>query len=132
MKEVLVDTDILSYFFKGEPNVVPRFSQYLQKYPSVSISIITYYEISSGLQFRKAEKQLKSFHMFLKYANVLPVTESSAEISARLYSQTRKSGNAVDDIDLLIAGIALENKLAMATNNEKHFGKSSRLKLKTG
>lgn len=132
MKPVLVDTDILSYFFKGNPTVADNFSAYLELHSQVNVSIITYYEIISGLEFRKAAKQLKAFQNFLSLCNVLPVTEKSADISAKIYSSHRKHGIVIDDIDLLIAAIAIENKLAIASNNEKHFGKIKGLRVENG
>jgi len=35
----------------------------------------------------------------------------------------------VDDIDLLIAGIAIENEMILVTNNEKHFRRIPDLKI---
>jgi tRNA(fMet)-specific endonuclease VapC len=45
MTECLVDTDILSFYFRGEPTVVLRFTDYLKEFDQINISIITYYEI---------------------------------------------------------------------------------------
>ncbi|MDP3433898.1 MAG: type II toxin-antitoxin system VapC family toxin, partial [Bacteroidota bacterium] len=56
-------------------------------------------------------------------------TEKSVKISAELYSELRQSGNSLDDIDLLIAGVAIENHLIMVTNNENHFGRIPGLKI---
>jgi tRNA(fMet)-specific endonuclease VapC len=57
------------------------------------------------------------------------LTEKSVKISAELYSELRQSGNPLDDIDLLIAGVAIENGLIMVTNNENHFGRIPGLKI---
>ena len=70
--------------------------------------------------------------MFEKFCNenlVLPLTATSCNVAAELYALTREKGTPVDDIDLLIAGIALENELALVTNNEKHFGRIPNLKI---
>ena len=40
MKEVLVDTDILSYYFKGDLNVVSNFNEYLKFFEKINISIL--------------------------------------------------------------------------------------------
>jgi tRNA(fMet)-specific endonuclease VapC len=40
-----------------------------------------------------------------------------------LYALLQLSGNIVDDIDLLIAGVAIENELTLITNNDKHFSR---------
>ena len=56
LKPSLIDTDILSLFFKNHPNVTARFASYLNNYKNINISIITYYEILSGLKHRDADK----------------------------------------------------------------------------
>jgi tRNA(fMet)-specific endonuclease VapC len=128
MKRVLIDTDILSYYFKGNPIVIKRFESYLDFFDSIEISLITYYEISSGLLAKNATNQLQIFERFVDENKVIPLTEKSSKISAELYATLRQSGNIVDDIDLLIAGVAIENELVLVTNNEKHFGRIPILK----
>ncbi len=61
MKPCLLDTDILSLFFRNHPKVVENCNFYLQEYEQLSFSLITYYEILSGLKHRDANKQLEKF-----------------------------------------------------------------------
>jgi tRNA(fMet)-specific endonuclease VapC len=129
VSRILVDTDILSYYFKGEKNVIANFEIYLQQYDMIEISIITYYEILGGLLAKNALKQLRIFKEFVTDNIVIPMTDNSARISAELYSVLKLSGKIVDDIDLLIAGIAIENDLTLITNNEKHFNRIQGLKI---
>lgn len=117
----LIDTDILSYYFKGDEMVVKNFEAYLEKKTPIEISIITYYEITSGLLAKNALKQLEIFESFVSENFIVPLTERSAKISAESYSSLRQEGQPLDDIDLLIAGIAIENEMTLVTNNEKHF-----------
>ncbi|MDQ6844409.1 MAG: hypothetical protein M3Z92_08675 [Bacteroidota bacterium] len=44
MKPSLVDTDILSEFFRQNSKVVDNTDKYLKEYTSINFSIITYYE----------------------------------------------------------------------------------------
>jgi tRNA(fMet)-specific endonuclease VapC len=44
-----------------------------------------------------------------------------AKCAADLYAQTRQTGVAVDDIDLLIAGTAVAHNMVVATHNVRHF-----------
>ena len=83
MNRALIDTDVLSYYFKGDPLIIA-------------------------------------------------LTEESCKISAEIYSKLRFSGELIDDIDLLIAGIAIENEMTLVTNNENHFGRISGLKIEIG
>lgn len=108
MTESLVDTDILSFFFKGDTNVVERFAEYLGQFDVINISLITYYEVTAGLKFRQAEKQLRDFEEFVRNNTIIHISEESARISAEIYAQLRQSGITIGTSDILIAGIALE------------------------
>jgi tRNA(fMet)-specific endonuclease VapC len=129
LKPCLLDTDILSLFFRNHPKVVENCHLYLQEYGCLSFSLITYYEIFSGLKHRDANKQLEKFLAFSKLNKVISLTEQSIRISAETYAQLRKKGTPVDDIDLLIAGVAISNDLVLITHNQKHFGKIASLEL---
>ena len=122
MKPTLIDTDILSLFFRNHPVVVNRFAEYAREHRALNLSIITYYEVLSGLLHRDARRQLESFRSFVEFNRMLPLSESAASIAAQMYAETRKVGQPVDDIDILIAGIAVANGMAVATRNSSHFG----------
>jgi len=123
MNPTLVDTDILSRFFRNDPNVVGQMELYVREHGVVSLSILTYYEVLSGLFHRGAERQLNAFLAFASSHRILPLTQAAADHAARLYALMRKEGTPVDDIDLLIAGIALAHGMAIATHNIAHFGR---------
>lgn len=129
MKPALVDTNILSLFFRNQPLVVENFNAYIQEYGKINISIITYYEIVSGLKHRDAQKQLTSFWEFASNNTVLPLTTDSTTISGDIYASLRKKGTPVDDIDILIAGIAIANNLILVTNNRRDFEKIEGLEI---
>lgn len=129
MNRALIDTDILSYYFKGDPVVVENFKNYLTKFEIIEISLITYYEIQSGLRHKNAHKQLEIFNDFVSENIVIALTEESCNISSEIYSKLRNKGELIDDIDLLIAGIAIENEMTLVTNNENHFGRIPGLKV---
>ncbi len=129
MKPALIDTDILSMFFRGNPNVITQFQAYLAEHRTITFSIITYYEILSGLQYRDAQKQMSSFLEFAAQNTILPLTEQTIAISANIYARYRKLGTPVDDIDILIAGVAIANSLVLVTHNQRHFGRIEGLKI---
>jgi len=118
---VLLDTDILSEFLRGNPKVVENANEYLQEYDNLNVSIITYYEILNGLLYKDAKKQLSKFEHFISLNNVLYLTLKSAQISATIFASLRKKGIQIGHTDTLIAGIALANDLQLVTNNTNHF-----------
>ena len=129
MNRALIDTDIISYYFKGDQDIIRNFENYLNHFDVIEISLITYYEILRGLLSKNALKQLAVFEDFVTVNVVLPLSEKSVKISAELYSTLRFAGNTLDDIDLLIAGVAIENEMTLVTNNESHFGRIPGLKI---
>ena len=127
MQASLIDTDILSMFLKGNKKVKANVNEYISIHKNINFSIITYYEIVSGLRHRDANKQLDVFLKLASICTILPLTIESSNKSASIYAHLRKKGTPVDDIDLLIAGIALENNMAVVTNNTSHFGRIEQL-----
>ncbi len=121
MRQSLIDTDILSLFFRNHSKVVDRFASYLARYKKINFSIITYYEIVSGLKHRDAHKKMSQFLRFASKNTVLPLTEESVMISGEIYAELRKKGNPLDDIDLLIAGTAVSDNMVLITRNKHHF-----------
>lgn len=122
MKPALLDTDVLSLYLKaGDDGIVQCAGQYIRQYGRLNLSIITYYEINSGLRHRDARKQLDAFQAFAVRNTIVPFTQRSADLAAEHYARLRKQGTPVDDIDLLIAGIALEHDFVLVTRNRRHF-----------
>nr|WP_219904307.1 PIN domain-containing protein [Stenomitos frigidus] len=60
---------------------------------------------------------------FTAQSSILPLTTESVHQSANLYATLRQRGTPVDDIDLLIAGIAIANNLVLITHNQRHFSR---------
>lgn len=129
MKSCLIDTDILSRFFRLEANVVARIQEYLSQYDALNLSIVTYYEIVSGLKYKDANRQLDDFVKFAEQQNILPLTVESTTISGNIYAKLRQSGQLIGEMDTLIAGIALANGLVLVTANESHFRRIEELEV---
>lgn len=122
MKEIIVDTDILSYYlFKNYPTLSKKFGDYIDKVGYINIARPTVFEIESGLRAKNAFSQLKKFEKFLDKQRVVELTQRSAHLSAKMYASLRKKGLHSGVNDLYIAGIALENDLIICTNNEKDY-----------
>ena len=123
MKPALIDTDILSHFFRGQSSVVAHFNAYLRVHDHINFSVVSYYEILSGLKHRDAHRRLGDFLAFSSINHICPLTQKSAAISADIYASTRKQGKPIDDIDILIAGIALEHNWTLVSGNVRHFAR---------
>ena len=50
MKESIIDTDILSYYMRGIPEVITQAKEYLSHFNTFNISTLTVFEILKGLR----------------------------------------------------------------------------------
>ncbi len=121
MKKHLLDTDILSAFFRNRRQVVNQIANYLDEHDRLSITIITYYEVLRGLRYVNATRQLHDLENFVADNEVLPLDTQSVKRAAEVYAILRQQGQLISEGDLLIAGIALANNCVLVTNNISHF-----------
>jgi tRNA(fMet)-specific endonuclease VapC len=121
--KVLIDTDMLSLYFKKYPQVVAEAQKYLQQNRIFTFSIITRYEILRGMKAKSATQQLKFFDLFCKQNEIIELNDQIIIRAADIYADLFKRGQLVGDADILIAATALENNLAVVTNNENHFNR---------
>jgi tRNA(fMet)-specific endonuclease VapC len=127
MKQAIIDTDTLSYFFRNHPIVVAKLDGYLREHGGLYLSVVTYYEVLNGLYYKDAKKQLKGFLEFFRLNKILPLTEDCAQSGAKIYADLRKQGQIIGHNDVLIAATAIVNDLVLVTNNINHFGRIPRL-----
>jgi tRNA(fMet)-specific endonuclease VapC len=123
MKLSILDTDILSAFFRSSPNVVSKVEEHVEEYGYINLSIITYYEIKAGLLYKDAKKQLSRFQEFAKENRIILLTVNAVDIAADFEATLRKKGQQIGHTDVLIAGIAKANELQLITNNTAHFSR---------
>ncbi|MBN8222291.1 MAG: type II toxin-antitoxin system VapC family toxin [Spirochaetes bacterium] len=116
----LIDSDILIYSLKGDARVAANFLKH-ETEPKY-ISVISYGELLFGAYHsQKTEKNLAIVYKLRSLFRLLEVDQAVIEIFSKLKAQNRKTGQIVDDMDLLIAATALCNNLTLVSNNEKHF-----------
>lgn len=126
MKKYLLDTNIISFYLKGDERLKEKVSGNIY---SIAISIISYYEIVSGFKSINANKRINEFEKFCELVDIVNLDKTSILSSCEIYSSLKKSGGLIDDIDILIAGIALSNNLVFITGNTKHFERIKNLKI---
>jgi len=121
----LIDTDILIFILKSNPNVLKNSINYQEKFGSLKISEITYYECLRGFYYSNSLKKIEIFEEFVKLIEILPLNQKILYKASEIYVKFKKTGFPTGEFDLLIAATALENKLILITNNSKHYIKIS-------
>ena len=129
MNKCLLDTDILSALMKKDQTALKHAQKYLKKYNTLTMSIITQYEILRGLKVKNATKQILIFENICTKNEILQVTDTIIIKATDIYSVLYKKGKLIGDADILIAATALVHNLELITNNENHFNRISGLRI---
>ena len=83
----------------------------------------------SAYKSQKIAGNLSKIKILEKSFEIISAGSEIAEIFGMLKSDLEKSGNAIDDFDLIIAACALTHNLTLVTNNQRHFERIDGLKL---
>ena len=121
MKKRLIDTDILSYYFKEKPVVVRKVNEYIEDYGFLTISSITCFEILTGLRKIQATKREAEFLEFCMEHEVLGFDMEESLQAGKTYDELQRKGVSLPSADVFIASIALVNGCILVTNNVRHF-----------
>ena len=121
MKKAVLDTNIISYFLRGNAAVADKLSQYSQFYNALTFSLLTYYEIKSGLLYKNASNLLTRFEELANESEILPLSLTTMDIASTLYADLRQRGLLIPPIDILIAATAIEYNALLVTANLRHF-----------
>lgn len=126
---MVLDSDILIYFLKGDKDVVQNVLDIPQE--ELFTTRINYSELLYGAyNSQKIEKNLEKILPFLSKFQILEFDEKSSQIFAKQKAILKQSGNIIADMDLMIASIVIANKQTLYTNNLKHFKRLNDLSLK--
>lgn len=116
----LLDTDTLIYWLKGNKLIEQKALAIGLKY--LSYSIISHAELCFGAyNSKQRDKNLEAIQVVNQKLALVNFTTESAQLFGMIKADLRQQGNIILDADIMIAAIALSNKLTLVTNNEKHF-----------
>lgn len=126
----LLDTNIVSYFIKGNhPKLSTRMKLAFNK-QDIAISAITRAEIRYGQALMASnDKRHKPINLLLEEIPTLPWTTEVADHYGQVKGQLQRQGTPIGEMDTQIAAHALAENLILVTHNTKHFDKVSDLKL---
>lgn len=72
--------------------MILKFKKYWENHDTITISVITYYEIMRGIKALSSATKLKGFHEFMSTCNILDIDISIADKPSDIYDELRKTG----------------------------------------
>jgi tRNA(fMet)-specific endonuclease VapC len=123
----LLDTCIISYFFKGHASVIEHFKSH--KPEDLAISSITAFEIEFGLALDplRAKKLTPKWNQLRRLIHLLSFDEEDAKYAGNIRADLQKKGKSIGFYDILIAATALRHQLICVTHNTKEFTRINNL-----
>ena len=128
MNKILIDTNIYSSAFKGEPKVIAT----LRYVSQIGITSISIGELLSGFKAGYREKEnRKELGEFLDSPRVslYPVDSDTAEYYSSILNQLKNQGTPIPTNDIWIAAVAFQHGLELYTL-DNHFLKINGLLLR--
>lgn len=119
---VVLDSNTISYYFRGDPEVVPRL-QALRP-ADIGVPAIVEYELRYGLLRLPAQAsapRLAALDQLLRPLQILPFDSACAALAASLRAGLEASGSPIGPHDTLIAATALRHQAVLITRNVREF-----------
>ena len=125
---VVIDSDILIYFLKGQQEIVDKLSAH--PIENVFTTRINVTELLYGaFNSAKVAQNMAKISAFLANFHILEFDEKASMTFAQEKARLKKNGDLIADMDLMIASIAVANKFSLVTNNHKHFARIEQLNI---
>ena len=118
MKNLLIDTNIYTYAFNGNTEVI----QILQRAQKISICAITIGELLSGFKAGSKENMNRAeLEEFLDSPRVqlIGIDEDTAEFYSEIQTALKKKGKPIPTNDIWIAATALQHGLKLYAKDQQ-------------
>ena len=121
---MLVDTDVLIWYLKGNENAY----QIIENSSNFFISVVTYMELVQGMRNKKELNNLrKALHIW--NAKILYISEEIS-VKAMFYVEQHFLSHSMQLADALIGATAITYGNPVLTGNDKHYKVLKDLKIK--
>ena len=128
MTKYALDTDITSYYLKGNTKLIDRINNEV-KDGTIVIPPIVYFEIKKWLLKNNAKAKLNAFEVLLAKYGVDIITKETLDASLAVYIDLKSKNITIDAADIFIAGYCIQNNYILITNNTEHFKNINNLKI---
>lgn len=125
----ILDTNTISYYFRGVPEVVKQLQQHAPT--DLGIPSIVEYELRYGLlrlPAKAAQPRLAALNVLLQPMQRLAFDAECSVIATQIRSKLETQGQPIGPHDLLIAATALRHQGTLVTRNLREFSRIPKLR----
>ncbi len=121
---LILDTNTISFYFRGDAQVVPRLQALAPS--EIGVPAIVEYELRYGLarlSSELAEPRLAALAQLLRPLQILTFDSECANAAAQLRAALEAAGTPIGAHDILIASTALRHRGKLVTRNVREFSR---------
>jgi tRNA(fMet)-specific endonuclease VapC len=121
---LILDSNIISYYLRGDPQIVPHVQALAPA--EIGVSAIVEYELRYGLlrlPQEAAKPRLAALMQLLQPMQRLPFDSDCATHAARIRVELEAAGTPIGPHDTLIAATAIRHQATLVTRNVREFSR---------
>jgi len=108
MGSICLDTDVLIEFVKGKEGL----NEEIEKFDDVYITLLSIFEFGKGRETIEQVRELNDF-------NILELDSSDLFKAVEIYKDLIKTGDLIEDNDIIIGAVCITNNIPLLTLNKK-------------
>jgi tRNA(fMet)-specific endonuclease VapC len=124
-----LDTNIVSYFLKGDPVITKKIQEEKSRRNKFVIPPMVYFETQFWLAKNKSKNKMEIFKRMYVKQGIGIIDKDIFDIAVAEKLNLQKKGFGIEDDDLLIAAYCIKHNLTLVTNNTKHFTRIENLEI---
>ena len=121
MKDLLLDTNTLSFILKRRPLVLAHLDEAILQGRSFLLASVVHYEISRYLDLKGARRMSGLYEELVRSWRRCDLHFEDWSAAAKLWAERHRIGKSISDLDLLLAVLARKHEAALVTSNTRHF-----------
>lgn len=121
---LVLDSNTISYYFRGDPQVVPRLQALTPA--ELGVPAVVIYELLYGLlrlPSEAAQPRRDALKKLVQPMQSLAFDSACAEEAASIRRALEQQGNTIGAHDILIAATALRHRAQLVTRNVREFSR---------
>lgn len=129
---MILDTGFIIDLMKEDSSSIEKLKKLVLNKENYEVSTPTIFELYVGIALsRRSEEERNNVLKILSDFVVVPLSLAQAEKAGEIHGSLIKSGQEIDVVDSMIAGIALLENETILTRNVRHFSRVKGLRVES-
>jgi tRNA(fMet)-specific endonuclease VapC len=121
MKDLLLDTNTLSYILKERQPAVDRLRWAKEEGSRFLLASVAHHELTRYLKLKEAHRLIRLYQKMVEPWLRCDLSFEDWNSASLLWAEIHRRGRSISDLDLLLAILARKHGAVLVTTNTRHF-----------